>query len=155
MIFVTTGTALSHPSLIRKIDNLVKDGKLKNVIMQVGNSEYIPKYCGKWYRFLPNLNLIYDREDLELVISNCGSGTIFENIVEGRSLIVVSNPDIEGGYEEELPRKMESGGHLLWCKDVENILYYIDKSKRFDFKKFSSKDFDFDLLNNKLKSWSK
>lgn len=155
MIFVTTGTSLSHEELIRKIDFLIGREKISDVIMQIGDSKYIPKNCKRWYRFLSSLDIIYNDPNLDLVISNCGAGTIFENVVNGRPLIVVSNPNIEGEYEQELPRKMESGGHLLWCKNVENILHYINKAKRFNFKPFNSKKFDFDVLNNRLKSWSK
>lgn len=53
MIFVTVGThEQSFDRLLREVDNLVKEGTIKeNVIMQTGFSEYQPKNC-TYYNFL-------------------------------------------------------------------------------------------------------
>ena len=144
MIFITTGTSLPHDGLIKKIDDLKAMGQLRDVIYaQIGNGKYIPNYI-RWLRFVGNMDAVYDRADL--IISNCGAGTILENVVKGRKLIVVQNPDIIGGHEWELVSKMEKLGCLLWCKDIDNILADIKRAMEIDFKRFIPEKFNIDLI---------
>ena len=144
MIFITTGTSLPHDDLIRKIDDLKAMGQLRDVIYaQIGNGKYIPNHM-KWLRFVGNMDEVYNRADL--IIGNCGAGTILENVVRGRKIIVVQNPDITGGHEWELVSKMESLGCLIWCKDVNDIMKHIKTAKNKTFNKFIPDKFNLDLI---------
>ena len=133
-MFVTVGTSLPHDELIMKIDSLVKDGTIKaDVVAQIGEGKYIPKNI-EYIRFAPSLDKYYHRADI--IISNCGAGTIMENVTKGRKLIVIQNPDIIGGHEWELVTKMEEGDHLIWCKDIEDLKECIKTAAKKDFKQF-------------------
>ncbi len=134
MIFVTVGTSLPHDELIQKIDNLVQKRSITDeVVAQIGAGKYRPKNIES-FRFTPNLDEYYDRADI--VISNCGAGTIMENVTKGRRLIVIQNPDITGGHEWELVTKMEQGKHLIWCKTIDDLQTCIDLAKNMDYKRF-------------------
>ena len=134
MIFVTVGTSLPHDELIQMIDKLVGEGSIQDrVIAQRGAGRYIPRNI-KHFRFAPNLDVYYS--DADIVISNCGAGTIMENTTKGRRLIVIQNPNITGGHEWELVTKMEKADHLVWCRDVNDLLRCIEKARSMIFKQF-------------------
>ena len=137
MIFVTVGTSLPHDSLVETVDRLVGEGKIKDrVIAQRGAGKYAPKNI-EHIRFSPSLEDYYSNADI--VISNCGAGTIMENVTRGRRLIVIQNPDVIGGHEWELVTKMEKGGHLIWCRETNQLLDCIEKARMMAFRQFEPK----------------
>ena len=126
MIFVTVGTSLPHDSLIERVDNLVAEGVItEEVVAQIGAGTYIPKHIES-FRFLPSLEVFFERADV--IVSNCGAGTIMENVTKGRRLVAIQNPDITGGHEWELVKKMEDGKHLVWCRSLEDMPQCIAKA---------------------------
>jgi len=134
LILVTVGTSLPHDELIMKIDELVQEGKIRtDIFAQIGVGKYIPKNL-EHIRFAPSLEEYYQKA--EIIISNCGAGTIMENVTKGRKLIVVQNPDITGGHEWELVIKMEEGDHLIWCKNIDEIESAIRTATNKQFKQF-------------------
>lgn len=129
------GTSLPHDALIQAIDEMVGKGELTDaVIAQTGAGQYVPKHI-KSFRFKKGLD-DYLRE-AEIVISNCGAGTIMENVTKCHRLIVIQNPDITGGHEWELVTKMEKGDHLVWYKSVATLKTSIEKARKLEFKTFS------------------
>jgi UDP-N-acetylglucosamine transferase subunit ALG13 len=135
LIFITTGSSLPHDDLILQMDTLKAMGYIPEhrIYAQIGNGKYIPKNM-VWLRFIKNMEEVYKRADI--IISNCGAGTIMENVIKGRKIIAVQNPDITGGHEWELVSKMESLGCLIWCKEVKDLLDCIKQVEEMDFKKF-------------------
>lgn len=117
-----------------KMDSLVKEGKIKvDVIAQIGEGRYIPKNS-EYIRFATTLDEYYQKADI--IISNCGAGTIMENVTMGRRLIVIQNPDITGGHEWEIVTKMEKGEHLVWCKELDELEDAIHTASTMQFKRF-------------------
>ena len=144
MIFITTGTSLPHDELIEWVDVLLSNRMIKeSVYAQIGHGVYKPINM-KWLRFVGNMEEVYKHADI--VISNCGAGTIMENVKEGRKLIAVQNPGITGGHEWELVSKLEKMGCLIWCKDVKDIKDCIDEAKKMTFTKFVPDKFDVSLI---------
>lgn len=140
LIFITLGTVLPHDDLIKAIDNLKALLRLDDKIYaQIGNGKYIPKHM-KYLRFVGNMEEAYERADI--IISTCGAGTILENVMRGRKLIVVQNPGITGGHEWELVSKLEEMGCLVWCKNLSNLLNCIQMAKAKDFKRFEPDKFN-------------
>ncbi|MDH4214110.1 MAG: hypothetical protein OEV85_09335 [Candidatus Thorarchaeota archaeon] len=150
MIFVTVGTSLPHDELVEMMDRLVGDGKIKDkVIVQRGAGKYAPKNI-EHFRFSPSLDEYYN--NAEIVISNCGAGTIMENTTKGRKLIVIQNPDIIGGHEWELVTKMEKGKHLIWCKDITQLLSSIEKAQTIEFRQFKPKQLNLSEILKEITS---
>ena len=134
MIFVTVGTSLPHDGLIQAIDEMVGKGEITDeVIAQRGAGQYIPKHI-KSFRFKKGLDDYLS--EAEIIISNCGAGTIMENATKGHRLIVIQNPDVTGGHEWELVTKMEKGGHLIWCRDLSSLKPALEKARKREFKIF-------------------
>lgn len=129
------GTSLPHDELIKAIDKLVGQGRISDeVLAQIGEGNYKPKHI-KSFRFKRGLGDYLSKA--EVVVSNCGAGTIMENVTKGHRLVVIQNPDITGGHEWELVTKMEKGGHLIWCKDIESIQSSIEQAKKANFVVFN------------------
>lgn len=140
MIFITVGTVLPYDALIQMMDTMRALLKVKDkVYAQIGRGKYIPKNM-KYLRFVGNMNEVYERADI--IISACGAGTVLENVVHGRKLIVVQNPGITGRYERDLVSKLESLGCLIWCKNLSSLMACIDESRTKEFKKFEPEKFD-------------
>jgi UDP-N-acetylglucosamine transferase subunit ALG13 len=78
LIFVTVGTSLPHDELVEMMDRLVGEGKIKDrVVVQRGAGRYTPKNI-EHFRFSQSLTDYYNAANI--VISNCGAGTIMENV---------------------------------------------------------------------------
>lgn len=137
MIFVTVGTSLPDDELIEMIDKLVGQGKIRErVVVQRGAGKYTPKNV-EHFRFSQKLDEYYNNADI--VIGNCGAGTMMENVTKGRKLIVKENPGIIGGHTWESVTRMEKGGHLIWCRDINQLLECIERARTMAFKQFKPK----------------
>ncbi|MFW9975361.1 MAG: PssE/Cps14G family polysaccharide biosynthesis glycosyltransferase [Candidatus Thorarchaeota archaeon] len=133
MIFVTVGTAHYDP-LISKIDELVGSGELEEqVVGQIGRGMYIPKHF-RYFRYLKSLSKAYRKASV--VVSTGGAGTTMECVTRGLKLVVVENTTLMEGHQAQLIREMASRGHLIWCKDLNNLMTCIEEAKKKTFTKY-------------------
>jgi UDP-N-acetylglucosamine transferase subunit ALG13 len=140
MILVTVGTSLPDDRLIKAIDELVESGRISDEVWaQIGTGLYIPKHL-KWFRFARTLEKLYNGADV--VVSNCGAGTIMENAIKGRRLVAIQNPSMIGGHEWELVGKMEKGGHLIWCRGIDYLYDCIERARSAKFAVFIPEKLD-------------
>lgn len=150
-ILVTVGTSLPFDGLIQVVDVLIKYHMITDdVYGQIGNGEYIPKYFKQYRRFVGNMDEAYDRVDL--VITACGAGTIMEVAKRGIPMIAVSNPDITGGHEWELVEKMESLGHLVFCRNYLDLSLYL-YVRNMEFEPFVPDKFNLSLITDILEEY--
>jgi beta-1,4-N-acetylglucosaminyltransferase len=137
LIFVTVGTAHFDP-LIEKMDELVKDGRIgEAVIGQIGRGTYIPKHF-RYFRFLKSLNSAYDKASI--IVSTGGAGTTMECVTRGLKLVVVENTTLMEGHQAQLIREMERRGHLIWCRNLDNLDVALDEAREKIFTKFVTDD---------------
>lgn len=135
MIFVTVGTAHFDP-LIRKMDELARTGELKEqIIGQIGRGTYIPNHF-RYFRFLRSLTTAYNKASV--IVSTGGAGTTMECVTQGLKLVVIENTTLMEGHQAQLLREMEKRGHLIWCKDLNEIVSSIEKARRKKFTKFTT-----------------
>ena len=90
MIFVTVGThEQQFNRLIKKIDQLKKDGHVKDdVFIQTGFSDYIPESCD-WKKFLSYEEIIQKIKDAKIVITHGGPSSFILPLQYGKTPIVV------------------------------------------------------------------
>lgn len=90
MIFVTAGThEQQFNRLIKKIDQLKKDGHVKDdVFIQTGFSDYIPESCD-WKKFLSYEEMIQKIKDAKIVITHGGPSSFILPLQYGKTPIVV------------------------------------------------------------------
>lgn len=137
MIFVTVGTAHFDP-LIQKMDELAQERVLKEQIVgQIGRGTYIPKYF-KYFRFLRSLDTAYDKASI--IVSTGGAGTTMECVTRGLRLVVVENTTLMEGHQAQLIREMERRGHLIWCRDLDNLQSSVEEARNKTFTKFVTDD---------------
>ena len=150
MIFVTVGTAHFDP-LIQKMDELVKNGELKEqVVGQIGRGMYVPKHF-RYFRFIKSLNEAYNKASV--IVSTGGAGTTMECVTQGRKLVVVENTTLMEGHQAQLIREMENRGHLIWCKDLSQILLSIVEARGKTFTKFvTDKNLAADYIRDLLRT---
>lgn len=135
MIFVTVGTAHFDP-LVKKMDELAKTGELQEPIVgQIGRGMYIPNHF-RYFRFLKSLNTAYDKASV--IVSTGGAGTTMECVTRGLKLVVVENTTLMEGHQAQLLREMEKRGHLIWCKDLNEIVSSIEEARSKTFTKFTT-----------------
>ncbi|MGD9396841.1 MAG: PssE/Cps14G family polysaccharide biosynthesis glycosyltransferase [Candidatus Thorarchaeota archaeon] len=150
MIFVTVGTAHFDP-LIQRMDELVKDGELKEpVIGQIGRGTYVPRHF-RYFRFLKSLNTAYDKASI--IVSTGGAGTTMECVTRGLKLVVVENTTLMEGHQAQLIREMANRGHLIWCKDLRELGQSIEAARTKAFARYAKdSNFAIDYIQDLLKS---
>jgi len=146
MILVTTGTALADDKLIEAIDDFVHIKAISNdIVAQIGHGRYTPKSF-RFFKFVHDLK--HYMKIADIVISNCGAGTVFEVLELGKPLIVMQNPNIIGGHEWELVSKLEELNLLFWCKDYRDLPGLIKKIETHKFNHMNFKKFDYTEFNS-------
>ena len=131
MIFVTVGTT-QFDELVEAIDKIAP--KLdEEVIVQIGNSKYIPKNC-KYFTFDDDLLKYFQKANI--VIAHGGAGITFEVLNLGKKLISLENQHALEGHQGDLLGKLSQEGYLIWCKDLNEIENCIQDAKKMAIKKY-------------------
>ncbi|KAJ6083919.1 UDP-N-acetylglucosamine transferase subunit alg13 [Penicillium sp. IBT 16267x] len=77
-----------------------------------------------------------EHQELGLMISHAGTGTILEGLRCGLPLIIVPNPKLADNHQEELANQMESLGYGVMAR-AEDVKAAIDKATDQRVKRFS------------------
>lgn len=127
MIFVTVGThEQPFNRLIRKVDELKRDGAIKEeVIMQTGFSTYEPKYC-KWSKLIPYQQMLKNVEDAHIVITHGGPASFIMPLQIGKTPIVVPRQrqynehvnDHQVEFVRNVARRM---GTVILVEDIDKL----------------------------------
>ena len=127
MIFVTVGThEQGFERLIKKVDDLVKDGKIKeDVVMQIGFTQYKPKYC-KWQKLFPYSEMKEMMQKARIVITHGGPASFIMALQEGKTPIVVPrmakyNEHVNDHQLDFSLAVNERYKNLIVVEDVENL----------------------------------
>lgn len=115
-IFVTVGST-DFDLLVRAADALAPSLPGTG-IMQIGHGLYEPKHWPH-FRFAPSLAPYYDQATL--VIAHGGLATTMEVLNRGLPLVGVSNHDRSDHHQDDLLGAMEQAGHLVWCRDLNQL----------------------------------
>ncbi len=129
MIFVTVGTT-DFDALVSCVDRLSPHLD-QPVVMQIGAGRYVPRNAAEHFRFAPSLEPYYERASL--VISHGGLGTLVEAMRRGKPLIGVSNPQRYDRHQEDLLSYLEEQGHLLWCRDLDQLGDDLNRAAQMSF----------------------
>ena len=131
MIFVTVGThEQQFDRLIRKIDDLKKQGKIKeDVFIQLGYSNYIPEKC-KWKKMIGYEEMNKYMSSARIIITHGGPGSIFQSINHDKIPVVVArNPEFSEHVDEhqmEFSRKLDNKKKVIAIENVEELENVID-----------------------------
>ena len=151
MIFVTVGThEQQFNRLIQCIDDLVGNGIIaEDVIMQIGYSTYIPKYC-EWDKMISYDEMINNVKRARIVITHGGPASFLMPIQLGKVPIVVPR---QHQYDEHINNHQlefvrfvsERLGNIIPIYEIENLEKCIK-----EYQNHISGDSVHDGRNNKL-----
>lgn len=129
MIFVTVGThEQPFNRLIKKVDDLVANGDIKEkVIVQIGFSTYVPKYCES-HKMMSFEEMQQTLRDARIVITHGGPSSFIEALQFGKVPIVVPRQE---KFHEHVNNHQVDFTKLI-AKRMNNIIpvYDIDDLKK-------------------------
>lgn len=138
MIFVTVGThEQGFERLIKKIDDLVRNGKIKeDVVMQIGFTQYKPKYC-KWQKLFPYNEMKEMVQKARIVITHGGPASFIMALQEGKTPIVVPRMakynehvnDHQVKFTNFVSNRYKNIIVIKDVKDLENAIVNFDNNK--------------------------
>lgn len=136
-IFLTVGTQLPFPRLIRHFIELIKaDASVKVIAQTCEKTSYTGIQC---FEFLPDVEYNKHFSSADIVVAHAGMGTVIQCIEQGKPLIIVprnySHGEHRNSHQEETARWLEK----------ENLCSVVWDETRID-KDFLSTIF---LKNNK------
>jgi len=133
LIFLTVGT--SHfDALVKEMDDLAESGTVtESILAQIGTGTYIPRNF-RYIRLLRNLNRAYAMADV--IVSAGGAGTTIECTTRGLKLVVVENKSVMEGHQIQLIEELNRRGHLVWCRNLNELPHCIELAKKTDLKPF-------------------
>lgn len=140
MIFVTLGTS-DYPftRLLKKLDNLLENNIINDIVVQCGSEEYQPKN----FTIIKNLDKKEFNKYLkhaEIVITHGGVGTIIDCIKMGKKVIAFPRKteygEAKNNHQEQIINNLKSTGSILTgeVNDLENLLEKIKTLKSVKFK---------------------
>ena len=158
MIFVTVGTHNQQFNrLLIEVDKLVETGEVKNVIAQIGHSDYIPKNY-KWFRFLDFEKMLVLQRKSDIIISHGGVGSIATALFLNKSIIVVPRlPKYNEHVDEHqffTTKKLESQGRIIAVYKLKNLGKAIESARNFKPEQPSGKSEILKIISRYLSSLS-
>lgn len=148
MIFVTVGThEQPFNRLIQKVDELKKDGVIKeDVIMQTGFSTYEPKYC-KWSKLIPYQQMKKNIEDARIVITHGGPASFIMPLQIGKIPIVVPrqkkyNEHVNNHQVEFCEQVAKRKKNIFVVKEISELGEIIEQYDVLKNKLFRETEFD-------------
>lgn len=101
MIFVTVGSEqFPFDRLIRAVDDLARQGVLRDVYCQTGASTYRPQHC-QWAPFLPFHEMIERIRASELVIAHGGVGITLLCLQQGKIPVLAPRRPVLGEHVDD------------------------------------------------------
>jgi UDP-N-acetylglucosamine transferase subunit ALG13 len=139
MILVTVGThEQPFDRLIKEVDKLVGKGKLKDVIVQTGYSNYQPKNIKTAFKFIEFQKMNNFFRKAKIVITHAGIGSTLLAIRYGKPTIVVPRYKEFGEHlthhQLDVTRELEREGKIIAVYDIRDLENAIDKAKNWKIK---------------------
>ena len=137
MILVMLGTQNnSFHRLLEEIDNLIKDGIIKDeVIVQAGYTKYSSDNM-KILTLISKEELEKLQEQADLIITHGGVGSIMTSIERGKKVIAIPRLHKYGehvnNHQKEIVEKFAKDGCIIGIDDVKELKEAIEKAKKFE-----------------------
>jgi UDP-N-acetylglucosamine transferase subunit ALG13 len=131
MIFVTVGTT-DFDLLVQAMDE-VAPSLGEEIVAQIGRGKYEPRNM-RFVRLVPSLEPYYRKASL--IVSHGGMATLMEAASLGKPLLAVSNPELYDRHQDDLLGYMERQGHLLWCRDLNQLEAELRRIRAMTFRAY-------------------
>jgi len=158
MILVSLGThERQFYRLLKEIEILISEGKIKDVIIQTGYTSYKVKGAkcfdfiefGKMQKYIRNCNCL---------ITHGGVGSITDALNYGKTTIVVPRRkelnEHTDNHQLQITKEMEKIGKIIPVYNIKNLENAIAKARKLKVKKRIQKiPKTFKIIDKKLKEW--
>lgn len=159
MIFVTVGThEQPFDRLVKHIDDMKKDGKIQeDVIIQIGFSTYLPKYC-QWSKLISYEEVRTYVADARIVITHGGPASFLMPLQIGKIPIVVPRQarfhehvnDHQVKFVQTVAERMRMVIPVIEIEDLERVIEdYETIVSSMDYK-MSSNNMEFNAEFSKM-----
>jgi len=125
-ILVTVGT-YKFDDLIKKVDEIALKSN-QYFTCQIGEGSYKPDNCSSFVfsdRFHEKVN------EVDLIITHAGAGTVYSLLERGKNLIVVPCLNRVDNHQLEITNYVVSKKYCLACKDLSVLEETLYKAKDF------------------------
>lgn len=158
MIFVTVGThEQPFNRLIECVDNLVKEGRItEEVIVQIGYSNYEPKYC-KFFKLIAYQDMVNYVNDARIVITHGGPASFIMPLQVGKIPIVVPrqkkyNEHVNDHQVEFCNEVEKRNKNIIVVEDINLLCKAIDNYEEVLIGLNNSSNNNNDAFNEKFKN---
>lgn len=140
-IFVTLGSSTQNFNrLLGKIDELIDENVIKDVVVQSNSTDYVPKN----YKIKNHLNFAdYEKfvKNCDILITHGGVGSIFDGLINNKKIIAFPRMseyrEAVNDHQKQIVDKFYNEGYILTGKidDLDKLITNIEK---FNPKKYKS-----------------
>ena len=144
MIFVPLGTQkFPHDRLLRMMDGYAENGLIKDdIFAQIGNARYTPRHF-EYIRFLDRSAFEEQICRADLVVTHGGVGIIISALAMDKPVVAMPRLQKYGEHVDdhqlEIAMVFEENGYLFCCRDGDDLLSLIQKSRTHKFAKYVSR----------------
>jgi beta-1,4-N-acetylglucosaminyltransferase len=133
MIFVTVGTHHEgFDRLLKELDSLAGQGKIREVFAQIGQSSYVPSNF-KWTRLEGPQELKRHYAKANVVVTHGGAGSVIWGISSGKPLVIVPRlakfGEVVDDHQLDLAKKLEMKMGIMVVYDMKDLGGAISKAK--------------------------
>ncbi len=139
MILITVGThEQPFDRLIKEVDRLVGEGKLKDVIAQIGYCTYQPKNIKKVFKFIEFQEMDKLFRKAKIIITHAGIGSTLLAVRYGKPTIVVPRLREFGEHlthhQLDVTRELANDKKIIAVYDIKDLGKAVIKAKKWKTK---------------------
>ena len=135
MIFVILGNH-TQPfyRLLKKVDQLKADKIIDDVFLQIGYSDYQPKYCS--YEKFVGFNKFQDLiKQSEIIITHAGAGSLINILSHDKPAVVIPRmkkyDEHTNDHQIQLTKELDKQGRIIAVYEIETLGDAVDKARNF------------------------
>ena len=159
MIFVSTGSRkFQFDRLIRKLDQLVEDGEIKEeVFAQIAETSYLPKHL-QYKRYLSPEEFNFYQDKSSLIISHAGTGALIGSLKKKKQVIAVPRlskyKEHSDDHQLQIASVLEEKGYLRCVYDIDNLGAVIKEMRANPIEKIYDRDsYILPIIENCINEW--
>ena len=160
MILVSLGTH-ERPfyRLLKEIEKLISEGKIRDVIIQTGYTSYKVKGA-KCFDFIEFEKMQKYIKNCDFLITHGGVGSITDALNYGKVAIVVPRRkelnEHTDNHQLQITKEMEKIGKIIPVYNIRDLEKSIERAKKLKIKKrLQKKPIILEIIGKKLREWKK
>lgn len=129
MIFLTVGTQLPFDRLVRIVDEWAGREGRRDIVAQIGPSDFVPKHM-KYWQFVSPKEFVEYLSSASLVISHAGMGTILNALGMGKPILVMPRlakfNEHRNDHQLATARRLQALGRISVAMDEQQMIAHLD-----------------------------